>query len=148
MSSPKPSCFHCLRKVLEQLYVWGCIQSFQTGRLERKLKMVQFSDTRCSCVAILFVSLVNFSAISLCVASQHEFVVYFVIDSIRKLLDIPSYVHIYVHKTAPCLPSIRITSTYFKMEQWNKYNEDTYSERDIGEQVLFIWSYWLEKLVK
>jgi hypothetical protein len=36
---------------------------------------------------------VGFVAITLCVASQRVFVVvvYFVIDSVRKLLDIPSY---------------------------------------------------------
>jgi hypothetical protein len=37
---------------------------------------------------------VNFAAITLCVASQRIFVivvVYFVIDSARKLLDTPSY---------------------------------------------------------
>jgi hypothetical protein len=36
---------------------------------------------------------VSFAAITLCVASQLAFVVvYFVIDSVRKLLDTPSYV--------------------------------------------------------
>jgi hypothetical protein len=35
---------------------------------------------------------VSFAAITLCIASQRVFiVVYFVIDSVRKLLDIPSY---------------------------------------------------------
>jgi hypothetical protein len=36
----------------------------------------------------------SFAAITLCVASQRVFivVVYFVINSVRKLLDIPSYV--------------------------------------------------------
>jgi hypothetical protein len=36
---------------------------------------------------------VSFAAITLCVASQRVFViiVYFVIDSVRKLMDIPSY---------------------------------------------------------
>jgi hypothetical protein len=35
---------------------------------------------------------VSFVAITLCVASQRVFVVvYFVIDSVRKLLDTPSY---------------------------------------------------------
>jgi hypothetical protein len=35
---------------------------------------------------------VSFAIITLCVASQRVFVVvYFVIDSVRKLLDIPSY---------------------------------------------------------
>jgi hypothetical protein len=63
--------------------------------------MVQLSATRCSCIAILRVSLVSFAAITLRVASQRVFiiivvvvvvvVVYFVIDSVRKLLDTPSY---------------------------------------------------------
>jgi hypothetical protein len=40
---------------------------------------------------------VNFVAITLCVASQRVFVVvfvvvYFIIDSVRKLLDTPSYI--------------------------------------------------------
>jgi hypothetical protein len=37
---------------------------------------------------------VNFAAITLCVDSQRVFivVVYFVIDSVRKLLDTPSYI--------------------------------------------------------
>jgi len=35
---------------------------------------------------------VSFAAINLCIASQREFVVVdFVIDSVRKLLDTPSY---------------------------------------------------------
>jgi hypothetical protein len=59
--------------------------------------MVQLSATRCSCIAILWVSLVSFVAITLCVASQRVFVVvspYFVIDSVRKLLFTLSYVFI------------------------------------------------------
>jgi hypothetical protein len=38
---------------------------------------------------------VSFAAITLCVASQRVFIVvsvYFVIDSVRKLLDTPSYI--------------------------------------------------------
>jgi uncharacterized protein HemY len=59
--------------------------------------MVQLSATRCSCIAILSVSLVSFAAITLCVASQRVFiivvvVVYFVIYLVRKLLDTPSYI--------------------------------------------------------
>jgi uncharacterized membrane protein len=54
--------------------------------------MVQLSATGCSCIIILRVSLVKFAAITLCVASQRVFiVVYFVIDSVRKLLVTPSY---------------------------------------------------------
>jgi len=38
---------------------------------------------------------VSFAAITLCVASQQVFiVVYFVINSVQKLLDTPSYMHI------------------------------------------------------
>jgi hypothetical protein len=37
---------------------------------------------------------VSFAAITFCVASQRVFVVvYFVIDSVRELLDTPSYIH-------------------------------------------------------
>jgi hypothetical protein len=55
--------------------------------------MVQLSANRCSCIAILSVSLVSFVAITIFVASQRVFLVsvYFVIDSVRKLLDIHSY---------------------------------------------------------
>jgi hypothetical protein len=37
--------------------------------------MVQLSATKCSCIAILRVSLVSFAAITLCVASQRVFIV-------------------------------------------------------------------------
>jgi hypothetical protein len=70
----------------------GVSESFRAGRLERELQMVQLSATRCSCIAILWASLVSFAAITFCVASQRVFVVvYFVIDLVRKLLDTPSY---------------------------------------------------------
>jgi hypothetical protein len=56
-------------------------------------KWYKLSATRCSFIAILWVSLFSFAAITLRVASQRVFhlVVYFVIDSVRKLLDAPSY---------------------------------------------------------
>jgi hypothetical protein len=78
----------------------GVSKSFRTGRLERELQTVQPSATRCSCIAILRVRLVSFSAITLCVASQRVFVVVivvvdFVIDSVRKRLDTPSYTAMY-----------------------------------------------------
>jgi hypothetical protein len=79
----------------------GVSKSFRTGRLERELQTVQLSATKCSCIAILWVSLVIFVAITLYVASQRMFivvgvvvvvvVVYFCYDSVRKLLDTPSY---------------------------------------------------------
>jgi hypothetical protein len=76
-----------------QLYL-GVSKSFRTGRPERELQMAQLSATTCSCIAILWVSLVSFAAITICVASQRVFIVvsvYFVIDSVRKLLDTPMY---------------------------------------------------------
>jgi hypothetical protein len=73
----------------------GVSKSFRTGRLAREQQMVELSAIRCSCIAILWVILMSFAAITLCVASQQVFVfvvVYFVIDSVRKLLDTPSYI--------------------------------------------------------
>jgi hypothetical protein len=72
----------------------GVSKSYRTGRLERVQQMVQLSATRCRCIAILWVSLVSFAAVTLCVAFQRGFIVvsvYFLIDSVRKLLDTPSY---------------------------------------------------------
>jgi hypothetical protein len=69
-------------------------KSFLTGRVEGELQMVQFSATRCSFIAILLVSLVSSATITFCVASQRVFVVvYFFNDSVRKLLDTPSYIN-------------------------------------------------------
>jgi hypothetical protein len=68
--------------------------SFRTGHLERELQMVQHSAARCSCITILWVSLVSFAAITLYVASQRvipKVRVYFVIDLVQKLLDTPLY---------------------------------------------------------
>jgi hypothetical protein len=70
----------------------GVSKSFWTGHLEGELQMVELSANMCSCVTILWVSLVSFATITLCVASQQMFiVVYFVIDSVWKLLDTPLY---------------------------------------------------------
>jgi hypothetical protein len=73
----------------------GVSKSFRTGRLERDLQMVQLSATRCSRIAILWVSLASFAAVTISVAPQRVFIVvrvYFVIHSVRKLLDTPSYI--------------------------------------------------------
>jgi hypothetical protein len=61
----------------------GVSKSFWTDRLEIELQMVQLSVTRCSCITILWVSLVSFAAITLFGASERVFIVvsvYFVID--------------------------------------------------------------------
>jgi hypothetical protein len=53
----------------------GVSKSFRTGRLGRELQMVQLSVTRYSFIAILWVNLVSFAAITLCIASQLGFIV-------------------------------------------------------------------------
>jgi len=65
-----------------------------TNIKEQELQVVQLSAIRCSCIVSSWVSIVSFAAITLCVASQRVFIVVnvdFVIDQIRKLLDITSY---------------------------------------------------------
>jgi hypothetical protein len=67
----------------------GVSKSFWIGRPERELQMVQLSATRWSCIAILWVIIVSFAAITLCVACQRVFIVvrvYFAIESVRSLL--------------------------------------------------------------
>jgi hypothetical protein len=71
---------------------------WQNGRVYPKVSGLaacsENSAPKCSYIAILWVSLVCFAAITLYVASQQVFVVVsvnFVIDSVRKLLDTPSY---------------------------------------------------------
>jgi hypothetical protein len=53
-----------LRCNLHACYYESVSKSFRTGRLERELQMVQFSATKCSCIAILWASLVSFAAIT------------------------------------------------------------------------------------
>jgi hypothetical protein len=57
----------------------GVPTSFRTGRLERELQMVPPSATRCSCIAILWVSVVSFATITLCVPSQRVFIIIVVV---------------------------------------------------------------------
>jgi hypothetical protein len=78
---------------------------------------------------------VIFAAITLCVASQRVFIVvivfYFVIDSVRKLLDTPSYVVISFHVLClymsthyyPCT-----TSTVVLFQLDNGYTKQFYFE--------------------
>jgi hypothetical protein len=80
------------RKIHDLLWnVRGCIRKFPDW--SPGARTANFTAaTRCSCIAILWISLVCFAAITLCVDSQRMFivVVYFVIDWVRKLLDTPS----------------------------------------------------------
>jgi hypothetical protein len=80
----------------EVLSYEGVSLSFQTSRLERELQMVQLSITGCSCITILWVSLVNFASIALCVPSTSVYCCYFLIDLARKPLDTTSYSEFWV----------------------------------------------------
>jgi len=77
----------------------GVSKSVQTGHLAWELQMVQLSTTRCSCIAILWVSLVSFATITPTVASKVFIVVsiYFIIDSVWKLLDTPLYCYVLLY---------------------------------------------------
>jgi len=52
----------------------GVPKIFRTRRLKRELQMVQLFATKCNCIAIVWVSLVSFAVITLCVASQRVFI--------------------------------------------------------------------------
>jgi hypothetical protein len=97
-------------------------ESIQTGRLELELQMVQFSATRCSCVAIWWASLVSFAAMTLCVAPQRVFiiVVYLFIDSVRRLLDSPSYIWLMHQKISHLLRTL-LHFVFVRTSSENKY---------------------------
>jgi hypothetical protein len=76
----------------------GVSKSFRTDCLGRELQRVELSATRCSCIAILWVSLVSFAAISLCVTSQRVFIVVNIYISLSTQSG-----NFWIH---PCTPSI------------------------------------------
>jgi hypothetical protein len=100
----------------------GVSKSFQTGHLEQELQMIQLSATGCSCIAILWVSLMSHVAITLCVASQKVVVVYFVINSVQKLLDTCSYDQHKLTQWATChglkVPDLYLEGIQFKPQLW------------------------------
>jgi hypothetical protein len=120
-------------------------KSFRTGCLERELQMVQLPATRCNCIAILWVSLVSFVTITLSVASQRVIifvvasqrgfifvVVYFVIDSVRKLLDTPSYTR-----------GRQVPTSYYARFKLSLYGCETW-QFHIRADPLIIDEVWLE----
>jgi hypothetical protein len=115
-------------------------KSFRTVRLERKLQMLQLSATMCSCIAILWVSLVSFAAIILCVASQRVFVVvYFVIDSVRKILDTPAYKLWNLslcnfHNSPDISPSFPCTFQIFSFSEFLMVTKPSTEQRNIDKK--------------
>jgi hypothetical protein len=117
--------------------------------------MVQLSATRCSYIAILWVSLVSFAAITLCVASQRVFIVvivYFVTTQVRKLLDTPSYVMQVMHGaghfwtswwTVYCPCNILYHGAHaggHHLYMWMGHSELTHQHVGLGRRWPDIWS--------
>jgi hypothetical protein len=117
-TSPSPfnvGCLSMLLSVAQNRKVTVTIRNILSGiwHTARELQMVQLSATRCSCIAVLWVSLVSFASVTLCVASQRVFIVvsvYFVIDSVRIILGTPSlnqlhryWINIRRFGDSPCL---------------------------------------------
>jgi hypothetical protein len=77
-------------------------KSFRSGGLEQELQMVQLSASMCSYIAILWVSLGSFAAITLCVASQRVFIVvviYFVMTQSGNFWIHPRMIFFYCTRT-------------------------------------------------
>jgi hypothetical protein len=70
-----PYCSLSMRLLLDSYACEGVFRKFRICRLERELQIVQLSATRCSRIAILWVSLVSFGTITLYVVSQRVFIV-------------------------------------------------------------------------
>jgi hypothetical protein len=86
---------HCNWNTLYNNIIYdGVSRSFRTGRLERELQIAKLPATRCSCIAILWVSLVSSATITLS-TSVYYCKCIFRYHSARKLLDTPSYNNIY-----------------------------------------------------
>jgi hypothetical protein len=79
--------------VLNLVIYKGVSKCFWTGCLEKELQMVQLSATRCSFIAILWVRLVSFVAITHCVASQWVFIVILLSTQTRNF-----WIHPHIHK--------------------------------------------------
>jgi hypothetical protein len=102
----------------------GVSKSFWTGCLEWELQMVHLSETRCSCITILCVSLVSSATTTLCVASQWVFIVvsiYFIIGSVWQLLDTPLYSLLHV-LTCHCWPSCLYGKRTMETIYWSHYD--------------------------
>jgi hypothetical protein len=107
----KQSAFRsAVTECLPQLHMRGCIQKFPDWPPAARLHVVQLSATRCSCVAILWVRLVSFAAITLCVASRRVFVAVISLSTqsgnfwIRPHIYI--YIYIYIYITFTIAPSV------------------------------------------
>jgi hypothetical protein len=89
-----PSCFLVAPYYTEHRYMRVHPKVSELAAWSENCKLYSSLPPGAVVSAILWVSLVSFDAITLCVDSQRVFIVvslYVVIDSVRKLLDTPSY---------------------------------------------------------
>jgi hypothetical protein len=111
----------------------GVSNSFRTGRLERELQLVQLSATRWSCIAILWVSLVSFATITLCIAFQRVFIVimsvYFVMSRSGNF---------WIH---PCM--CVYTMTCCVLVNATRNNPISWGSMDYISYLRLLFSYWL-----
>jgi hypothetical protein len=87
--------------------------------------MLQLSATRCSCITILWVSLVSFAAITFCVTSQQVFIVvsmYFVIHAVRadRLTTVGLRPNSLSRSEASITMSGSLALTFLSHERWEK----------------------------
>jgi hypothetical protein len=66
----QPIAQRCTNWAITVLVYEGLSKSFWTDRLKRELQTLQSSSTRCSCIAMLWVTLASFTAITLCVVAH------------------------------------------------------------------------------
>jgi len=98
----------------------GVSRSFRTGRLEQEVQMIKLSATRCSYIAILWVSLVSFASINpLCCFSTSNIKGKrtFRYNSVRKLLD--------TSLLCP-RPSVMSCVVLCKQSPWDGQNTNSY----------------------
>jgi hypothetical protein len=84
-------------------------KSFRTGLLEREPQMLQLSATKCSYIAILWISLVSFAAITLCAAFQRVFVVVYFVN---RLESGNFWIHLRIHHSSSNEPIVTLPWRY------------------------------------
>jgi hypothetical protein len=147
-----------LRSIVKRLYMsstyGGVAKSFRTGRLELELQIVQLSATRCSCIAILWVSLVSFAAITLCVASQRVFIVvsvYFVVTQSGNFWIYPLVLHINETTTAFSRLSFQSrTNSQCHSNRWRAHNHlfvNTLNILHCKQCLLWVWTDLRKKFI-
>jgi hypothetical protein len=98
--------------------------------------MVQLSATRCSCIAILWVILVSFATISLCIPSQRVFVVisvYFVMTQFERF---------WIH---PCIsPAFMLYCLFTRNEKFTFCHPETVTDNSFVCNTFLFFSFQIK----